>query len=80
MWLARPAPQGPRISRADTRGQCGRALRLERHPQIARDKGAPGWLTWKDEVERAMGIEPTRPVFPELKNERFGSMTNPTCD
>jgi hypothetical protein len=80
MCLARPAPQGPRISRADARGQCGRALRLERHPQIGRDKGAPGWLTWKDEVERAMGIEPTRPTLPELENRWFRAMANPKCD
>jgi hypothetical protein len=55
MWLARPAPQGPRIPRADARGQCGGALRPEQHPQIAHDKGAPVWLTLKDEVERGDG-------------------------
>ena len=27
-----------------------------------------------------MGIEPTRTVLPELKNKRFGAMTNPKCD
>ena len=31
-------------------------------------------------VERAMGIEPTRTVLPELKNKRFGAMANPKCD
>jgi hypothetical protein len=31
-------------------------------------------------VERAMGIEPTRAVLPELKNKRFGAMANPKCD
>jgi hypothetical protein len=29
---------------------------------------------------RAMGIEPTRAVLPELKNKRFGAMANPKCD
>jgi hypothetical protein len=31
-------------------------------------------------MERAMGIEPTRAVLPELKNKRFGAMANPKCD
>jgi len=31
-------------------------------------------------VERAMGIEPTRRAFPELKNKRFGAMANLKCD
>ena len=31
-------------------------------------------------VERAMGIEPTRAVLPELKNKRFGAMANSRCD
>ena len=31
-------------------------------------------------VERAMGIEPTRTVLPELKNKRLGAMANPKCD
>jgi hypothetical protein len=31
-------------------------------------------------VERAMGIEPTRAVRPELKNKRFGATANPKCD
>jgi hypothetical protein len=32
------------------------------------------------ELERAMGIEPTRAVLPELKNTRFGAMADPKCD
>jgi hypothetical protein len=32
------------------------------------------------ELERAMGIEPTGKVLPELKNKRFGAMANPKCD
>jgi hypothetical protein len=31
-------------------------------------------------VERAMGIEPTRAVVPELKSKRFGAMENPKRD
>jgi hypothetical protein len=31
-------------------------------------------------MERAMGIEPSRAVLPELENERFGAMANPRCD
>jgi hypothetical protein len=31
-------------------------------------------------MERAMGIEPTRVVLPELKNKRFGATANPECD
>jgi hypothetical protein len=31
-------------------------------------------------VERAMGIEPTGPVLPELENKRFGAMAIPKCD
>jgi hypothetical protein len=34
------------------------------------------WL----EMERAMGIEPTRTVLSELKNKHFGAMANPKCD
>jgi hypothetical protein len=32
------------------------------------------------EVDRAMGIEPTRAVLPDLKNKRFDAMANPKCD
>jgi hypothetical protein len=31
-------------------------------------------------MERAMGIEPTRAVLPELKNKRFDAKANPKCD
>ena len=32
------------------------------------------------EVERAMGIEPTREAPPELENKRFRATTHPKCD
>jgi hypothetical protein len=34
------------------------------------------WL----EVERAMGIEPTRKVILSLQNKRFGAMADAKCD
>jgi len=32
------------------------------------------------EVERAMGIEPTRPALPGLGNKRFGATTDAKSD
>jgi hypothetical protein len=38
------------------------------------------WLTWKDEVEQAMGIEPTRAAPPGLENKRFVAIADAKCD
>jgi hypothetical protein len=44
-------------------------------------KGRSRVETWEErKLERAMGIEPTRAVLPELKNKRFGATANPKCD
>jgi hypothetical protein len=34
---------------------------------------------WR-EVERAMGIEPTRAFLPNLQNKRFGAIADAKCD
>ena len=62
---------------------CGHLARIETMGTGRQGKSRPmktqGHARQR-KVERAMGIESTREVDPELENKCFSAMANPACD
>jgi hypothetical protein len=68
------------IDAFDQRNGCSRVGTMGTGQQGKSRPRATQGHARQQKVERAMGIEPTRAVLPELKNKRFGAMANPKCD